>query len=65
MGTVFSRTPTYRTIEDSLVGQIIHVLVTLGMEEGYFLCVKYPEINPVINYISQKAKYTNYYAKST
>ena len=44
MGTVFSRTPTYRTIKDSLVGLIIHVLVTLGMEEGYFLCVKYPEI---------------------
>ena len=41
MATVFSRTATDKTTSRSLVGQIIHVLMTVGMEEEYLHCVKY------------------------
>ena len=40
MATVFSRTATDKTTSISLVGQIIHVLRTVGIEE-YLHCVKY------------------------
>ena len=44
MAIVFSRTATDKTTQGSLVGQIIHVLMTVGIEGVYMLYVKYKTV---------------------